>query len=51
MPKNWQLSTGMGGNFGPEWWQLSNGIGGNFAPEYALKQLQYKSPADTAKKS
>ncbi|MBA7697587.1 hypothetical protein ES703_106254 [subsurface metagenome] len=37
MPKKWQLSTGMGGNFSPEWWQLKNGIGGIFAPEYALQ--------------
>jgi len=36
MPKKWQLSTGIGGNFGPECRQLSNGMSGNFAPDYAI---------------
>jgi len=30
----WQFSSGIGGNFPPEWVAVFTGISGNFEPEY-----------------
>jgi len=36
----WQVSSGTGGRFEPEWVATFTGMGGRFQPEYASKQLR-----------
>ena len=40
----WQLSSGMGGSFQPEWPATFTGISGRFQPEYAIEKALQKFP-------